>query len=119
MSTRVNIPVARRGMVVVLLLRLGVRLRDIVRYCSLQLVLRARVIDWMTSVERRRSRCEGERQYRTLISLLGSLATMRRVVNYHSSWARQQQAVLFDASENPGPTAGRGFNPADGAPGGG
>ncbi|KZV42702.1 hypothetical protein F511_26807 [Dorcoceras hygrometricum] len=35
--------------------------------------------------------CEGERQYRTLISLLGSLATMRRVVNYHSSWARQWQ----------------------------
>ncbi|KZV30758.1 hypothetical protein F511_03736 [Dorcoceras hygrometricum] len=35
--------------------------------------------------------CKGERQYRTLISLLGSLATMRRVVNYHSSWARQRQ----------------------------
>ncbi|KZT76235.1 hypothetical protein F511_46739 [Dorcoceras hygrometricum] len=42
--------------------------------------------------------CRGERQYRTLISLLGSLATMRRVVNYHSSWARQQQVELFDAS---------------------
>ncbi|KZV47015.1 putative protein phosphatase 2C 73 [Dorcoceras hygrometricum] len=26
------------------------------------------------------------------------LATMRRVVNYHSSWARQQQVELFDAS---------------------
>ncbi|KZV29901.1 glutamate receptor 3.4-like [Dorcoceras hygrometricum] len=63
--------------------------------------------------------CEGERQYRTLISLLGSLATMRRVVNYHSSWARQQQVELFDASGNPGSTAGRGFNPAGGAPGGG
>ncbi|KZV50173.1 hypothetical protein F511_20295 [Dorcoceras hygrometricum] len=47
------------------------------------------------------------------------LATMRRVVNYHSSWARQQQVELFDASGNPGFTAGRGFNPADGAPGGG
>ncbi|KZV43278.1 Protochlorophyllide reductase B [Dorcoceras hygrometricum] len=63
--------------------------------------------------------CEGERQYRTLISLLGSLATMRRVVNYHSSWARKQQVELFDASGNPGSTAGRGFNPAGGAPGGG
>ncbi|KZV43277.1 hypothetical protein F511_22214 [Dorcoceras hygrometricum] len=62
--------------------------------------------------------CEGERQYRTLISLLGSLATMRRVVNYHSSWARKQQVELFDASGNPGSTAGRGFNPAGGAPGG-
>ncbi|KZV49622.1 protein CHROMATIN REMODELING 8 [Dorcoceras hygrometricum] len=41
--------------------------------------------------------CEGERQYRTLISLLGLLATMRRVVNYHSSWARQRQVELFDA----------------------
>ncbi|KZV35617.1 hypothetical protein F511_31683 [Dorcoceras hygrometricum] len=43
---------------------------------------------------------------------------MRRVVNYHSSWARQQQVELFDASGNPGSTAGRGFNPASGAPGG-
>ncbi|KZV23539.1 hypothetical protein F511_02025 [Dorcoceras hygrometricum] len=42
--------------------------------------------------------CEGERQYRILISLLGLLATMRRVVNYHSSWARQRQVELFDAS---------------------
>ncbi|KZV28489.1 Alpha-glucan water dikinase, chloroplast [Dorcoceras hygrometricum] len=64
-------------------------------------------------------RCEGERRYRTLISQLGLLATMRRVVNYHSSWARQQQVELFDASGNPGFTAGRGFNPAGGAPGGG
>ncbi|KZV38288.1 hypothetical protein F511_22249 [Dorcoceras hygrometricum] len=63
--------------------------------------------------------CEGERRYLTLISLLGSLATMRRVVNYLSSWARQQQVELFDASGNPGFTAGRGFNPAGGAPGGG
>ncbi|KZV47014.1 hypothetical protein F511_34806 [Dorcoceras hygrometricum] len=63
--------------------------------------------------------CEGERRYRTLISLLGLLATMRRVVNYHSSWARQQQVELFDASGNPGFTAGRGFNPAGGATGGG
>ncbi|KZV53985.1 hypothetical protein F511_41236 [Dorcoceras hygrometricum] len=63
--------------------------------------------------------CEGERQYRTLISLLGLLATMRRVVNYHSSWARQQQGELFDTSGNPGFTAGSGFNPAGGAPGGG
>ncbi|KZV30649.1 hypothetical protein F511_11166 [Dorcoceras hygrometricum] len=103
--------------------------------------------------------CEGERRYRTLISLLGSLSTMSRVVDYHSSWARQQQGELFDASGilgvvswrvahyhtmntprghysllmipgamfeflsslegNPGFTAGRGFNPAGGAPGGG
>ncbi|KZV20075.1 Pentatricopeptide repeat-containing protein [Dorcoceras hygrometricum] len=70
-------------------------------------------------------RCEGERKYRTLISLLGSLATMRRVVNYHSSWAMQRQVELFDASGirvlyhgNPGFTAGRGYNPAGGAPGG-
>ncbi|KZV30883.1 hypothetical protein F511_10817 [Dorcoceras hygrometricum] len=47
------------------------------------------------------------------------LATMRRVVNYHSSWARQRQVELLDASGNPGFTAGRGFNPAGGAPGGG
>ncbi|KZV43236.1 acyl-CoA dehydrogenase-related protein [Dorcoceras hygrometricum] len=47
----------------------------------------------------------------------GIVATMRRVVNYHSSWARQQQVELFDASGNPGSTAGRGFNPAGGAPG--
>ncbi|KZV38394.1 hypothetical protein F511_26615 [Dorcoceras hygrometricum] len=39
------------------------------------------------------SGCDGERQYRTLISLLGSLATMHRVVNYHSSWARQRQIL--------------------------
>ncbi|KZV31084.1 DNA helicase, UvrD/REP type domain containing protein [Dorcoceras hygrometricum] len=70
-------------------------------------------------------RCEGERQYRTLISLLGSLATMHRVVNYHSSWARQRQilgAVLEFLSSlvgNPGSTAGRGFNPAGGSPRGG
>ncbi|KZV44367.1 hypothetical protein F511_40070 [Dorcoceras hygrometricum] len=53
---------------------------------------------------------EGERQYRTLISLLiwrasGNtalsspcwylLATMRRVVNYHSSWFGQQQVELL------------------------
>ncbi|KZV28142.1 hypothetical protein F511_13396 [Dorcoceras hygrometricum] len=102
----------------------------------------------------------------------GIVATMRRVVNYHSSRARQQQVELFDASAplwvelsivlwrlmhstcipflvvisvvlllsvlgfdpmslrglvcffvalfsgNPGSTAGRGFNPAGGAPGG-
>ncbi|KZV21135.1 hypothetical protein F511_13201 [Dorcoceras hygrometricum] len=48
----------------------------------------------------------------------GIVATMRRVVNYHSSWARQQQVELFDASGNPGSTAGRGFNPTGGAPGG-
>ncbi|KZV22681.1 hypothetical protein F511_42264 [Dorcoceras hygrometricum] len=62
--------------------------------------------------------CEGERQYRTLILPAGIVATMRRVVNYHSSWARQQQVELFDASGNPGSTAGRDFNPAGGAPGG-
>ncbi|KZV29678.1 kinetochore protein [Dorcoceras hygrometricum] len=48
----------------------------------------------------------------------GIVVTMRRVVNYHSSWARQQQVELFDASGNLGSTAGRGFNPAGGAPGG-
>ncbi|KZV20565.1 hypothetical protein F511_21654 [Dorcoceras hygrometricum] len=32
---------------------------------------------------------------------------MRRVVNYHSSWARQQQVELLYASGNPGSTAGR------------
>ncbi|KZV30976.1 myosin-17-like [Dorcoceras hygrometricum] len=42
--------------------------------------------------------CEDERQYRTLISLLGLLALMRRVVNYHSSWVGKQQVELFDAS---------------------
>ncbi|KZV19621.1 hypothetical protein F511_10524 [Dorcoceras hygrometricum] len=47
------------------------------------------------------------------------LATMRRVVNYHSSWARQRKVELFDASGNPGFTAGRGFNPAGGTPRGG
>ncbi|KZV51459.1 hypothetical protein F511_35844 [Dorcoceras hygrometricum] len=46
------------------------------------------------------------------------VATMSRVVNYNSSWARQQQVELFDASGNQGSTAGRGFNPAGGAPGG-
>ncbi|KZV34665.1 hypothetical protein F511_10940 [Dorcoceras hygrometricum] len=175
MSTRVNIPVARGGNVVVLLLRLDVQLREIFAtvvyvwcYCSLQLVIArgSYRLELMTSVERRRlnylQRCvlrlrlvpaersivryilrlddqpmvgisilrpcfvvvvaqkyKGERRYRTLISLLGSLATMRRVVNYHSSWARQRQVELFDASGNPGSTAGRGFNPAGGAPGGG
>ncbi|KZV54852.1 hypothetical protein F511_39212 [Dorcoceras hygrometricum] len=64
------------------------------------------------------ARCEGERKYRTLIFPAGIVSTMRRVVNYHSSWARQQQVELFDASGNPGSTAGRGFNPAGGAPGG-
>ncbi|KZV30192.1 putative histone-arginine methyltransferase 1.3-like [Dorcoceras hygrometricum] len=84
--------------------------------------------------------CEGERQYRTHILPAGIVATMRRVVNYHSSCARQQHVELFDASValrtgvdpmslrglvcffvvlfpgNPGSTAGRGFNPAGGAP---
>ncbi|KZV18431.1 rad21-like protein [Dorcoceras hygrometricum] len=63
--------------------------------------------------------CEGERQYHTLISLLGLLATMRRVVNYHSSWARQQQVELFDASGFPGYSDDRGADPSRGAPGGG
>ncbi|KZV52242.1 protein pelota-like [Dorcoceras hygrometricum] len=49
----------------------------------------------------------------------GIVVTMRQVVNYHSSLARQQQVELFDASGNPGSTAGHGFNPASGAPGGG
>ncbi|KZV42870.1 xanthine/uracil/vitamin C permease [Dorcoceras hygrometricum] len=48
----------------------------------------------------------------------GIVVTMCRVVNYHSSWARQQRVELFDASGNPGSTAGRGFKPAGGAPGG-
>ncbi|KZV58625.1 hypothetical protein F511_05754, partial [Dorcoceras hygrometricum] len=56
-------------------------------------------------------------QYRTLHLPAGIVATMHRVVNYHSSWARQQQVELFDASGNRGSTAGRGFNPAGGAPG--
>ncbi|KZV16900.1 hypothetical protein F511_35310 [Dorcoceras hygrometricum] len=43
------------------------------------------------------------------------LATMRRVVNYHSSWVGSHHAP----SGNPGFTAGRGFNPAGGASGGG
>ncbi|KZV36677.1 hypothetical protein F511_33498 [Dorcoceras hygrometricum] len=71
------------------------------------------------------------------------LATMRRVVNYHSSWARQRHVELlmrlllsvlgFDPmslwgfvvflvllfSGNPGFTAVRVFSPAGGAPGGG
>ncbi|KZV39020.1 receptor like protein 33 [Dorcoceras hygrometricum] len=97
MSTRVNIPVARRGNVVVSLLRLGVQLRVIFATVACCWYF-TRASDWMTSVERRRLRCEGERRYGTLISLLGSLATMSRVVNYHSSWARQQQVGLFDAS---------------------
>ncbi|KZV22276.1 multidrug resistance pump [Dorcoceras hygrometricum] len=63
--------------------------------------------------------CEGERQYRTLIYPAGIVSTMSRVVNYHSSWARQQQVELLDAPGNPGSTAGRGFNPAGGASGGG
>ncbi|KZV31219.1 hypothetical protein F511_09413 [Dorcoceras hygrometricum] len=60
----------------------------------------------------------GERRYRTLLPAR-IVATMSRVVNYHSSWARQQWVELFDASGNPGSTAGRGFNPTGGAPGGG
>ncbi|KZV44272.1 hypothetical protein F511_10391 [Dorcoceras hygrometricum] len=111
MSTRVNIPVARRGNVVVSLLRLGVQL-ILPESSGFLLVL---VVVQRYFIQG----CEGERRYRTLISLLGSLATMSRVVNYHSSWARQQQVELFDASGNPGFTAGRGFNPAGGAPGGG
>ncbi|KZV45909.1 hypothetical protein F511_27693 [Dorcoceras hygrometricum] len=41
----------------------------------------------------------------------------------HTPWplfvVDEQQVELFDASGNPGFTAGRGFNPAGGAPGGG
>ncbi|KZV53437.1 hypothetical protein F511_06984 [Dorcoceras hygrometricum] len=51
---------------------------------------------------------------------------MRRVVNYHNSWARQRQVELFDASGIrvwcqgfPGYSAGRGADPARGSPGGG
>ncbi|KZV28227.1 hypothetical protein F511_02097 [Dorcoceras hygrometricum] len=67
------------------------------------------------------------------------LAIMRRVVNYHSSWARQRQPsaairclmhnicilsyafplAVSVALRNLGFTARRGFNPAVGAPGGG
>ncbi|KZV20391.1 hypothetical protein F511_31417 [Dorcoceras hygrometricum] len=96
--------------VVVLLVRGSVGLLS--RSSSISLVSCIAVVDFLPG-------CEVKRQYRTLISLLGSLATMRRVVNYHSSWARQQQVELFDASGNPGSTAGRGFNPAGGAQGGG
>ncbi|KZV33568.1 hypothetical protein F511_10554 [Dorcoceras hygrometricum] len=130
MSTRVKFPVARRGNVVVLLLRLDVQLREIFTTVAcdwyrqrevLCIVVFVRLVTQLLVVRiaypmRRRLRCEGERRYRTLISLLGSLATMSRVVNYHSSWARQQQVELFDAS---GFTAGRGINPAGGVPGGG
>ncbi|KZV58574.1 hypothetical protein F511_11908 [Dorcoceras hygrometricum] len=51
--------------------------------------------------------CEGERRYRTLIS------PMRRVL------ATTVHRLDIDASGNPGFTAGHGFNPAGGAPGGG
>ncbi|KZV38902.1 Myosin family protein with Dil domain [Dorcoceras hygrometricum] len=63
--------------------------------------------------------CEGERRYRTLISLLRFLALMRRVVNYHSSLVVQRQVELSDASGFPGYSAGRGADPARGAPEGG
>ncbi|KZV58138.1 hypothetical protein F511_35436 [Dorcoceras hygrometricum] len=104
--------------------RLVVQLREIVCSVACQLVVVTVASDWMAlvsciTVVDFLPGCEGERQYRTLITLLGSLATMRRVVNYHSSWARQQQVELVDASGNPGSTACRGFNPAGGAPGGG
>ncbi|KZV38520.1 putative leucine-rich repeat receptor-like protein kinase [Dorcoceras hygrometricum] len=91
--------------------------------CLTSLLLRLTVQDQISRAlncgNRCTERCEGEPRYRTLISLLGLFATMHRVVNYHSSWARQQQVELFDASGNLGFTAGRGFNPAGGAPGGG
>ncbi|KZV40804.1 hypothetical protein F511_16536 [Dorcoceras hygrometricum] len=138
--------------------------------------------DWIPSCwfsMRRRLRCEGERQYRTLISLLGSLppcaewliTTVHGRGNSRSSclmhplclsslaplWVElsivlwrlmHSTCILFLAvisvvlllsvlgfdpmslrglvcffvilfSGNPGSTAGRGFNPAGGAPGGG
>ncbi|KZV46985.1 hypothetical protein F511_15782 [Dorcoceras hygrometricum] len=102
--------------------RLVFQLREIVRYCSLPLVVITVASDWIClawleiSAAVFASAGFGERQYRTLILPAGIVATMRRVVNYHSSWARQQQVELFDASGNPGSTAGRGFNPAGGAP---
>ncbi|KZV14221.1 hypothetical protein F511_44062 [Dorcoceras hygrometricum] len=53
--------------------------------------------------------CEGERRYRTLISLLG-------FVSHHAEWLTT--TVHGRGNGNPGFTAGRGFNPAGGSPGG-
>ncbi|KZV49298.1 hypothetical protein F511_23444 [Dorcoceras hygrometricum] len=175
MSTRVNIPVARRGNIVVSLLRLRVQLRVIFSAVACCWYF-GRASDWMTNFQpfvpypsnpralfsrelfRRIPVVSGGcfagarllpessgflavlivAQYKVFMLVFqhvaythgratiphshlpaGIVATMRRVVNYHSSWARQQQVELFDASGNPGSIAGRGFNPAGGAPGGG
>ncbi|KZV26509.1 hypothetical protein F511_07494 [Dorcoceras hygrometricum] len=86
MSTRVNFPVARRGNVVVLLLRLDVQLREIFTTVA---------CDWYQQREVLRVDCVLATGY--------PAASSEYCVSYATSF------------ENPGFTAGRGFNPAGGA----
>ncbi|KZV52875.1 hypothetical protein F511_15024 [Dorcoceras hygrometricum] len=141
MSTRVNIPVARGGNVVVWLALRNQSMR-ILDFQTSTLMSRMVPAFGRISHERNQPMVLSDQLVADLMTLLFSflgtfvvdarasgntalsspcwdlLATMRRVVNYHSSWARQRQVELFVASGNPGFTAGRGFNPAGGAPGG-
>ncbi|KZV38155.1 hypothetical protein F511_24147 [Dorcoceras hygrometricum] len=75
-STRVNFPVARGGYVVVYRELSG----DFPSFPVVVLLVRGRSAIPHSHLP------------------AGIVATMSRVVNYHSSWARQQYVELFDAS---------------------
>ncbi|KZV45003.1 protein LIGHT-DEPENDENT SHORT HYPOCOTYLS 10-like [Dorcoceras hygrometricum] len=99
MSTWVNFPVARRGCVVVSLLRLGVQLRvsfDAIACCWL-LPESSGFLAGLVVAQFRDVRASGN----TALS--------------SPCWDRSHH----DSSGNPGFTVGRGYNPAGGAPGGG
>ncbi|KZV25519.1 hypothetical protein F511_07229 [Dorcoceras hygrometricum] len=90
--------------------RLVFQLREIVRYCSLQLVVVTVASDWMAYAMRRRFG----------LAWFGISAA-----SFFASAGRdREEAELIPVrvvvrAGNPGSTAGRGFNPAGGAPGGG
>ncbi|KZV27094.1 hypothetical protein F511_37030 [Dorcoceras hygrometricum] len=114
MSTRVNVPVARGGNVVVLLSRLDVQLREIfatVACCWLRLVPAERSVMrcFVPATGYPAAGSEDFVSYATSFELMVS-----------TGFVGGQLLNLFPVfAGNPGSTAGRGFNPAGGAPGGG
>ncbi|KZV38678.1 hypothetical protein F511_35581 [Dorcoceras hygrometricum] len=135
MSTRVNIPVARRGCVVVSLLRLGATAFRLVGATSFGCCVWYQLVDCVcvsagcsadVDVNAGQHSCCSKRMRRRFVVATGSPAasfyqslrdfsqgreaiphshlpaaivvTMRRVVNYHSSWARHTGVELIDAS---------------------
>ncbi|KZV55953.1 hypothetical protein F511_20063 [Dorcoceras hygrometricum] len=116
MSTRVNVPVARGGNVVVLLSRLDVQLREIfatVACCWLRLVPAERSV-MRCFVLATRYPAAGSEDFISYATSFEALFN-RELFREFSSFP----VVVLLVQGNPGSTAGRGFNPAGGAPGGG